>query len=92
MFDFVKKLWKTTTTTVPDTSPANTVNSTDVAKTLRGVLLVGLSAALVELGTTLSPEALSSLLFFVPEGVRPMVATLIMSALADFTMRFKRAK
>lgn len=92
MFDFVKKLWKTSTTTVPNTSPANSVNSTDVAKSLRTVLMVGLSAALVQLGAEVSPEMLSSLLFFLPEGVRSVAATLLLSGLADLTMRFKRSK
>jgi hypothetical protein len=77
--DFLKKLLGSFVSKVDDDSPRGKVNTTDVAKVLRGGVIVGVSASVSYYLANLSPEMF---------GNYELVATVVLMALGELSVRF----
>jgi hypothetical protein len=77
--DFLKKLLGSFVSKVDDDSPRGKVNTTDVAKVLRGGVIVGVSASVSYYLANLSPEMF---------GDYELVATVVLMALGELSVRF----
>ena len=54
--NFLKKIKDVFVKSVPDTSPKNTVDKTDMAKVIKTGFLVGIAAMLSNLATSMAPD------------------------------------
>lgn len=77
--DFFKKVFGVFTKKVDDTSPAKTVNSTDIAKVFRTAGILGASAAVSHVLANLQPEMF---------GQYEMVATVVIMLLSELSIKF----
>lgn len=77
--EFVKKLMGSIFSKVDDDSPRGKVNSTDIAKVLRGGLLVGLAAGVSHVLSGLEPDMF---------GQYEYLATIGLMVLSELSMRF----
>jgi hypothetical protein len=77
--DFLKKLLGSFVSKVDDDSPRGKVNTTDVAKVLRGGVIVGVSASVSYYLANLSPEMF---------GDYELAATVFLMALGELSVRF----
>lgn len=56
MLNFIKKIKSVFVKSVPDTSEANSVDKTDMAKVIKTGVFVGVAAAISSILTTVSPN------------------------------------